>query len=308
MYMNTSASRSSTGRAMLAALTGNSIFGFSFMFSRIALESTSPFVMLMYRFVFAFALVSGIAFWAARRRKEGWLRFALKGGDIGKLLLLGLVHPVVYFLCESYGISMTNATVSGVIIALVPIVALGAGALFLKEKPTWQQICFSLLSIGGVIVMTLRQSAEGTVLPLGILLLFFAVLSGVSFNLLSRHLSEKHSALERTYIMMAVGCAAFTLLALFECRSEPALLLRPLAEPSFVLSVLYLSAISSILAFLCINYAASILSVSRITAFCNVTTLLSVFAGVIFLGDPIDLASVIAACVIIIGVFGVQKT
>jgi len=306
--MTVSTRKKAVAAATVSALIGNSIFGFSFMFSRIALSCTEPFVMLMYRFIGAFIGMNVLALCSVKTGREDWLRFRIRWRESGILIVFGLIQPVLYFLFESYGISMTNATVSGVIIALVPIVALGAGALFLKEKPTWQQICFSLLSIGGVIVMTLRQSAEGTVLPLGILLLFFAVLSGVSFNLLSRHLSEKHSALERTYIMMAVGCAAFTLLALFECRSEPALLLRPLAEPSFVLSVLYLSAISSILAFLCINYAASILSVSRITAFCNVTTLLSVFAGVIFLGDPIDLASVIAACVIIIGVFGVQKT
>ena len=35
----------------LAAIIGNAIFGFSFMFSRIALGVTTPFVMLTYRFI-----------------------------------------------------------------------------------------------------------------------------------------------------------------------------------------------------------------------------------------------------------------
>lgn len=43
---------------MLAAILGTSIFGFSFMFSRIALAVASPFVMLMYRFVLAFVTLS----------------------------------------------------------------------------------------------------------------------------------------------------------------------------------------------------------------------------------------------------------
>ena len=72
--------------------------------------------------------------------------------------------------------------------------------------------------------------------------------------------------------------------------------------------MLYLSLFSSILAFLMLNYAATVLPVSKSTAFCNITTVLSVFAGVAFLGESITYVSLIAAAVIIIGVFGVQKS
>jgi hypothetical protein len=53
--------------AMLGALTGNSIFGFSFMFSRMALGITSPFVMLMVRFILAAAMLGVIALIASRK-------------------------------------------------------------------------------------------------------------------------------------------------------------------------------------------------------------------------------------------------
>ena len=292
----------------LAALCGNSIFGFSFMFSRVALQVASPFVMLMYRFCLAFAFMTVVVLWAKKTNRQGWLRFRLSWKEAAPLALLGLIQPVLYFLCESYGISMTNATVSGVIIALIPIVALAAGAVLLGEKPTWRQVLFSLLSIAGVVVMTLQQSSGGDIRPLGVALLVGAVISGAAFNMLSRRLSGKFSALERTYVMMLVGAVIFTLLAVVECRQAPAALLAPLQIGPFMLAMLYLSLLSSILAFLCLNYAATVLPVSKSTAFCNVTTVLSVFAGVVFLGESITLVSVIAAAVIIIGVFGVQRT
>lgn len=292
----------------LAALCGNSIFGFSFMFSRVALQVASPFVMLMYRFCLAFAFMTVVVLWAKKTNRQGWLRFRLSWKETASLALLGLIQPVLYFLCESYGISMTNATVSGVIIALIPIVALAAGAVLLGEKPTWRQVLFSLLSIAGVVVMTLQQSSGGDIRPLGVVLLVGAVISGAAFNMLSRRLSGKFSALERTYVMMLVGAVIFTLLAVVECRQAPAALLAPLRSGPFMLAMLYLSLLSSILAFLCLNYAATVLPVSKSTAFCNVTTVLSVFAGVVFLGESITLVSVIAAAVIIIGVFGVQRT
>lgn len=294
--------------ATLAALCGNSIFGFSFMFSRLALQIASPFVMLMCRFCLAAAALSLVALWAYRTGQEGWLRFRLNGRAALQLLPLGLVQPVMYFLCESYGISMTNATVSGVIIALVPIVALGAGFLFMGERPSLRQVGFSVLSILGVIVMTLQQSAGGEIHPLGVALLVGAVISGAAFNILSRKLSDRFSALERTWVMMLVAAITFTTLAVMECRQDLPALFRPLKEGQFLMAMIYLSIFSSILAFLGINFASTILPVSKTTAFCNVTTVLSVFAGVVFLGESITALSVAAAAVIIIGVFGVQKS
>ena len=299
--------------ATLGALIGNSICGFSCMFSRMALGVTTPFVMLMYRFILAAALLGAIACICARKgERQGmngeihWLRFSLRGRSIAPLLALGMVQPVAYFLCESYGISMTNATFSGVIIALVPIVALAAGALVLREIPSREQVVWSLLSIIGVVIMTLQQSAEGTIRPLGVVMLFGAVLSGVAFNILSRRMSSQFSALERTVVMMAVAAAVFTVLAVYECRGDFAALLAPLASGMFLAAMAYLSVLSSIVAFLFINFASNTLPVAKTTAFCNLTTAISMFAGVVFLHEPFNAAMLLAAAIIILGVWKVQ--
>ena len=298
--------------AALAAMTGSSIFGFNFMFSRMALDAASPFVMLMYRFVFAFAAINAVALWARRHVQgdgaENWLRFSLRGRDIRPLLALGVVQPVAYFLCESYGISLTNSVLSGVIIALVPIVALLFGALFLGERPRAAQVGFSALSIAGVIVMTLQQSSGGRIRPLGVVLLFGAVLTGVLFNIISKKTADAFSALERTYVMMLVAAVAFTGLAAFECRGNLGALIAPLAQGRFLASMLYLSLASSITAFLLLNFANGELPVGKVSAFCNLTTVISVFAGVIFLGEPFTMLSLAASVVIIVGVWGVQRT
>lgn len=301
--------------ATIAALIGNSIFGFSFMFSRMALSVASPFVMLMIRFILAAALLFVIAFFAAqkgdRRTADGeihWLRFDLRGKPLMPLLALGVVQPVMYFLCESYGISMTNATFSGVIIALVPIAALIAGRLVLREIPSRAQVIWSLVSILGVMLMTLQQSAEGAIRPLGVVMLFGAVISGVTFNILSRRMSAQFSALERTVVMMAVAAVVFTVLAVCECRGDFARLTAPLQDGMFMLSMLYLSVLSSIVAFLMINFASNTLPVARTTAFCNLTTAISMFAGVVFLHEPFGLMSLAASAMIILGVWKVQTT
>jgi len=304
-----------TRLATLAALLGNAIFGFSFMFSRIALGIAQPFVMLMYRFIGAFLGLNLLALWSMRsgrnkRQTDGRIdsmRFSLKGKPVLPLLALGVVQPVIYFLCESYGISLTNATFSGVIIALVPIVGLILGAVLLNEKPVRAQVLYSLLSIAGVVLMTMMQSAEGEIHPLGVVLLFGAVLSGVVFNIISRRISGQFSALERTYVMMLIAAVVFTALAVITTGADWQALLAPARSASFMLSIVYLSVVSSIAAFMLLNYANNYLPVAKTTAFCNLTTVISLFAGVVFLGEPFGVVSLIASAMIVLGVWGVQK-
>ena len=66
--------------ATLCALGGNAIFGFSFMFSRIALGVATPFVMLTYRFILAVLGLSVAAAWSVKRKNppkesEDFMRF-----------------------------------------------------------------------------------------------------------------------------------------------------------------------------------------------------------------------------------------
>ncbi|MBR2942180.1 MAG: DMT family transporter [Clostridia bacterium] len=297
--------------ALLAAMTGNAIFGFSFMFSRIALGVATPYVMLMYRFLMAFAAINIVVLCTRRRAGSGeamhWLRFDLRGKRRLPLLALGFFQPVCYFLCESYGISLTNSVCSGVIIALEPIAALGFGAVFLAEMPRRDQAAFSVLSISGVIVMTMQQSAKGDIHPLGVVLLVGAVLSAVAYNIISRGISGGYSAMERTYVMMLVAAIVFTLLAVWECRADMGLLLAPLLSAGFMGAMLYLSLLSSIAAFMLLNYASGELPVAMSTAFCNLTTVISVFAGVVFLGEPVSAASIAASVVIVVGIWGVNR-
>lgn len=298
---------------ILAAIIGNGIFGFSFMFSRIALEIAQPFVLLMDRFILAFALLSLLAIWA-RRKKIGmgqdevhWLRFDLRGKPVLPLLCMGVVQPVAYFLCESYGIRLTNSTFAGVIIATAPLAGLIAAFFTLHEIPNRSQVIFSVLSIAGVVMMTLLQQSEGDVRLIGALILLGAVVSGTMFNVISRKLSQQFSALERTWMMMGVAAVSFTLLALLQCRGDMEQMIAPLRNRNFILALMYLGGLSSVIAFMALNVAAGKLTVAKNMAFCNLTTVLSLFAGVVFLHEPFSPLSLAASILIILGIWGVQR-
>lgn len=286
-------------KAMLAAIFAYFVFGLSFAFSKVALEIVSPAELLFFRFFLAFLLLNLMLI-------SGKVKKNLKGKKLLPLLLLGILQPVIYFYCENYGVQMTTATFSAVVIAVVPVVTLLGGVLFLKEIPSVWQILFMILSVVGVSAMALMKGDDGTVTLAGIILLLLAVVAEAAYVALTRKLSVEYSVFERTYVMFAVGLVAFLPVCLWENGGNVADLCSCLLHSEVLIAVLFLGAACSFGAFLCLNYANTHLPVARTAAFSNLTTVISVIAGVIFLKEDFTVFTLAASVMIIIGVWGVQ--
>ena len=100
--------------------------------------------------------------------------------DLPKFLLLAFFEPFIYFVCETYGISLTESpTYSAMIIATTPIIALFAGILFFKEKLLPWNVAGLFICVGGIILMTVNSSNVGEQFIWGIILLAIAVFAEV---------------------------------------------------------------------------------------------------------------------------------
>lgn len=100
--------------------------------------------------------------------------------DLPKFLLLAFFEPFIYFVCETYGISLTESpTYSAMIIATTPIIALFAGIVFFKEKLLPWNVAGLFICVGGIILMTVNSSNVGEQFIWGIILLTIAVFAEV---------------------------------------------------------------------------------------------------------------------------------
>ncbi len=284
--------------ATLAAFFSNFIFGFSFMFSDMGLKVTSPSVLLALRFLFAFLILNLLVIFKV-------VKINFKGKKVLKVLIMGIMQPVIYFYCESYGIKFSSPTFAAIMLALVPIGAMIYSALFMKEAPTLWQVVFGVLSVLGVILIS--GDGEGATAG-GAVLLLGAILSAVLFNAISRQSANEFSPFERTYVMFFLASIVFTAVAVIENINDLSLIYKPLLNGSFLISILYLGVLSSVVAFFLINYANTHLPISRTTVFSNVITVVSIFAGIVILKDTaLSLPNIIYSLMIIVGVWGVQK-
>lgn len=287
-------------KAMLAAFGVYTLWGFTFLASRRAQNVTTPFVLLAYRFDIAFLLL-------CLPLLSGKIKLRLRGKNLKPLLLLGFCEPCIYFIGEQYGMRFTNTSFSGVMIAIIPIVTLIIASVFLKERPTKAQWAFSLLSIAGIIVITLSQGSGGGIRFVGVLWLILAVVSGSVYGVISRRISDEFTVYERTYVMQLMGAAFYTAMALIENRADLSLVISPLYDTGFVLSALYLAVGASVLGYLLFNYAVSNAPMANVISLCNLTTVLSVIAGVLILHEPFSLLSGVAIAAVLVGIWGVQK-
>lgn len=285
-------------KATLASIIAQVIFGFSFMFTKIALGFASPLTVIFDRYLAAFIGMSLVIPFTKTKIK-------LKKG-LWKVVLMALFQPVFYFIFESYGIKLTTSAFSSIMISLIPVVCMISGIFLLREVPSPMQYVFALLSIFGVVIVALAGKSDGSLTILGVVLLSGAVLSSASFNLLSRKISEEFSAMERTYAQTITGLLFFAVIAVCENIKAPQKLILSFQNPEYFWAIFYLGIISSVVAFMLLNYANTHLPVAKTTVFSNVTTVVSVIAGAIFLNEKFTLTTGIATVMIIIGVWGVQ--
>lgn len=284
----------------LAGITSSLIFGMSFMFTKQALDNFGSFHLIAFRFTLAALVLVLLSL-------VGVIKVQFRGKPIKKLLLLCLAQPILYFIFETFGIKLTSSSQAGIMIALIPVIVTIMAIAFLGEKPSKAQIGFIVVSVIGVIfIVALSGNLSDGGSLIGIIALMGAVLSAATFNILSRQLSEHFSPVEITYVMMLVSAITFNVIAVISSILQGTLSNYFAGFTSFsaVSAILYLGILSSIIAFFMINYMLSKLPASSSAVFTNLTTVVSVIAGVFIRHEPFYWYQLIGGSMIILGVWG----
>lgn len=283
-----------------AGLCVSLIFGLSFMFTKQALDSFSPMMLLSFRFAMAALVLTLLTL-------LGIIKLSYKGKPLKMLLLLAFFQPIFYFIFETTGVKLTSSSEAGMMIALIPVVVTVLAALVLKEKPTPLQLAFIFMSVFGVIFIILMSggfSLEGHLD--GTLALLGAVLAAGVYNILSRKLSKQFTPVEITFVMMWTGAVVFNLIALVQnlLHGDLSGYITPFSSIEAMIPIFYLGILSSVCAFFMVNFMLSKLPASNSAVFANLTTVISVLAGVFIRHEAFYWYQLVGGILIILGVWG----
>lgn len=287
----------------LAGILFALIFGFSFMFSKICLQYLTPMGLIAYRFLIAF-----LAFEILRLFKIVKIRFNKR--FFFSLFLVAFFQPILYFIFETYGLTRISSSEAGMMIALIPIFVTILSSIILKETPKRLQIMFILLSVSGILLIQLFKSDfsfNGNII--GFFLLFLAVISAALFNIASRNASKKLTPYEVTYFMMLSGAVVFNIIYIFQLIFNNSLsdFYLSFTNTKVILSLLYLGLVASIGGFFLVNFALSKLPAHVSSVYANLSTVVAVLAGFIFLKENIYWYHIVGGAMIILGVYGTAR-
>lgn len=285
--------------ALCCGVTGNVIWGASYLFTRIAQQEAPPMVQMSLRFLLAFLLLNLMMLF-------GWGKIRLRGKNLRPLIVLSCVEPI-YFFFESYGIYYSNSTFAGVTLAIVPVIAIGMGVLILKEYPTRKQFLLCFVPIAGVILVTIAGSGLGAVQPIGVVLVFGACLFAAFYRVYNKDSSAEFTAFERSYFVIGMCMLVFTVAALCMERGDLTPFAAALHSKRFVLSTLVLSVFCSVAANILVNYSASILPMAIFSNLGSLITVCAMFLGIIFLDEPTNAMSLVGSAMVLVGLFLIAR-
>lgn len=276
------------------------IFGLSFLFIKIALESLSPLALISYRFTLAAIVLTLLVAFRI-------IKVDFKGKPLKMLALLSLFEPILYFIFETIGINLTSSSEAGMIIALIPVIVTVLAIAFLNERPTGKQFCSVLVSVAGVLYITVMAgSFDHNGHFIGILFLLGAVVSAGGYNILSRKCAAYFTPVEITFAMMWTAAIGFNVALLVKkiISYDPKDSVYAVFTFPGGLAVIYLGILSSVCAYFMLNYVLSKLPIARASVFSSLSTVVAIFAGIIFRHEAFYWYEIVGGLLIILGVWG----
>ena len=280
------------------------LWGNSYIFTSIALESTDPISIVFIRHV-----VSAILLWliiAIFFRKE-----KIPFSFFKWIVVLAFFQPFIYFIGETYGLQRVSPVITSFIISTIPVFTTIVMRLFFKASLSLVNFTGVFIALTGVILMIVGKNMQIDVDGLGLVLLCIAVFSAVGYAILL----NKLAATVHPVWLIAVQntCAALFFFPVYLWLRE-----TPNFDHATVITfltpqwemwtcILALAVLCSSIAFIFYSIAVGKLGVARCTVFSNLCPIFTAITSFFILGERLAVTKTVGIFVIILGLILTQR-
>ena len=285
--------------AYLAASGTVLLWGMSYIWSDRLLDAGIP----VEFFVPVRTLLAGVLLLVLN--KAARLEMRMRKKDIGKFLLLALCMPLVYFICETYGLQLTQSpTITSLIIATNPLFAMGAGMLIFKEHFSRLNILGVFITLAGLFLVTWTRTETGPWFWAGVAVLFLAVISEVSQIAFTKSLSSTYAPSVIVMYQFLLGAVLF--LPLFLSKGMAHFDASLYLSWKVVYPTLALALLCSATAFTFWAYAIARLGVAHTSVFLAVVPLVTAVLSFLFGDERLALLQWAGLAVGLVGIYLTQ--
>ncbi|MDD6184381.1 MAG: DMT family transporter [Bacteroidales bacterium] len=196
--------------------------------------------------------------------------------DYKDFLLLAFFEPFLYFIGEDFGLQQVDASFAAVIIALIPIV-ISVTMYFYEHAPIrWEFVVGTMISVVGVLMLTMSTSGHIEFNLKGTLLLGVAVLAASGYSVQLTRLLKKYSPATVTTWQNFIAIPMFLpFVLIFDVRHWGSLTW----DASAVFSLVCLALLCSAGAYMLYSYAVKQLTVTKTSIFTNLIPIVTLLAA-----------------------------
>lgn len=271
-----------------------------------ALETTTPFRFLFYRFVLASILVIPLLFKYSKTVKN----ISQKLKTIIPLEILGtsLALSLLYL-----GLAQTSAIEASLLTMTTPIWIVVGGVLILKEREENREAIGLVLAVFGTALLTLFPFMQNSIATqsgisiTGNLLVFLSVIAVAFYYLLAKKAYLRMPKLFVTSISFIVGAVSMLPLVIWEhSGSEGSLIntmLNDLTDTKVIVAAVYMATFGSIIGLTAYIKGQDGIEASEAALFTYLQPLIFLPLAYVLLGEKIFSVQIIALIIILIGVW-----
>ncbi|MGI9584700.1 MAG: DMT family transporter [Acidimicrobiia bacterium] len=260
------------------------IWGSSFLFIAIGLESFKPGVVTLARVLLGAATLAMIP----------KARTSIDRADLGRVALLGIIWIGVPLSIFPIAQLWIDSSVAGMLNGAVPITSAVFATLLLRKLPGWRQLVGIGIGFVGVVAISAPQVVESSATALGTFLVIVAIsMYGLSTNM-AVPLQQKYGALP---VLLRAQLAALVIVVPY------GLLHIPESTWSWrsAAAMIPLGVFGTALAFLLMTTLVGRVGGPRGSISIYFTPVVAIVLGVVFLGEVVASIAVVGVVLVLIG-------
>lgn len=286
----------------VSLLIATLIWSSSFVALKIAFQGYHPMVV-----IFGRMLVGSISFLILAAIFRGILsNKSLKNSrvtadDIKLILIMVICEPCLYFIFEAKALELTTASQVGMITAIMPLLVSVVAFFVLKEELTEKILAGLTISVFGACWLSFSGEVEANAPnpPLGNLCEFIAMVCAAGYTICLKKLTQRGYSPFFLTSLQAFGGAIFYFPMLFLPSTN-----MPQSFPLLpTLSVIYLGAAVTLMAYALFNFGVSRIPAGQASAFINLIPIFSLILGIVILNERLNTEQYAACVVIFAGIF-----
>lgn len=274
-------------------------WSFNYVVGKRALREFPPLLLTGLR-----TAIAGAIMWPVYMlRKPPLQRDVWKWREFRTLALLGLCGVVVNQMFFVLGLARTSVAHAAIVIALTPMLVLLMAVGIGQEHITVPKAAGMAIALAGVAVLQLGKKSGTTATPLGDFLIFLAALTFAIFTVAGKTVTKRYGPVTVNTFAYVGGGLLLLPLTLWE-GSQTAL--RDISALAW-LSVIYMAAFASVLAYLIYYYALTHAPASRVSALSYLQPLLATLMAIPILHEPVTTPLVAGGALVLAGVYVTER-